>query len=68
MGASLNGHMGCLNRALNYKNLAGLFMGGTAYSFYLFSDLTYGMDPDVYYARLENSTVHYLNWLPTWDF
>jgi len=47
-------------------SMVGLVVGGTAYSFYIFSPLTYGMVGE--YAREANSSMHNLHWLQSWDF
>ncbi|KAK8741606.1 hypothetical protein OTU49_002295 [Cherax quadricarinatus] len=49
-----------------YPWLTGLFYSTLIYSFYLFAPLAYGMhnlDPS-----FENSTVHQIRWLDSWEF
>jgi len=48
--------------------LLGLVVGGCAYTFAIFSPLVYGMESGLGYAREENSTMHHLHWLATWEF
>ncbi|KAK4298489.1 hypothetical protein Pmani_029173 [Petrolisthes manimaculis] len=49
-----------------YPALTGLFYSTLIYSFYLFAPLAYGMhnlDP-----TFENSTIHQIRWLDSWEF
>lgn len=46
--------------------IMGSYLAVIVYSFYLFSPLAYGMDGSI--SVHENSTMHGLRWLETWEF
>lgn len=46
--------------------IMGCYLAVIVYSFYLFSPLAYGMDGSI--SVHENSTMHGLRWLDTWEF
>uniref|UniRef100_A0A023GEV9 Putative mannosyltransferase 1 ixodes scapularis mannosyltransferase 1 n=1 Tax=Amblyomma triste TaxID=251400 RepID=A0A023GEV9_AMBTT len=46
--------------------IIGTYLAGIVYSFYLFAPLAYGMDGSI--SVHENSTMHGLRWLDTWEF
>ncbi|EEC20053.1 mannosyltransferase 1, putative, partial [Ixodes scapularis] len=49
-----------------YHWILGSYLAVITYSFYLFSPLAYGMDGSI--SIHENSTMHGLRWLDTWEF
>ena len=56
---------GVIASTLSHTMLA-FTMSICCYSFYSFSSLAYGMTGE--YARENNSTMHHLHWLETWEF
>ena len=49
-----------------YHVMVGGGLAGLVYSFAMFAPLTYGMDETP--AIHQNSTVHHLKWLDSWEF
>lgn len=51
-----------------FHTLFGLVLAASAYGFYLFAPLAYGMEAKQGMGRETNSTYHRIHWLESWEF